>query len=98
MNVVIAWPDWTLRADRCVMFSWLAEWAERVSLITSTRLPEELVAQLHPKCDILYIDRLDRGLSFVRAAGRAAHGLVSNAGDAGGRFVRLLPRHLSAQA
>lgn len=87
MRIVIAWPDWTVRADRCVMFSWLAEWAEQVSLITSKRLPDELTAQLHPACDVCYVDRSSRGASFFRAAGRVARGLIDNAENTNSRFV-----------
>jgi len=70
MYIFIAWPNWLVRQDRCVMFSQTAEWADATYFITSTRLPDSLRDRLHPQSQVLYVPETTRKLNFILAANK----------------------------
>lgn len=76
MELIVAWPDWNYRPDRCLMFAHTAEWLDRVQLLTAVPLRQELQARLHSRAEVVYLGQDLKGFSFRRAVRQAAAALL----------------------
>lgn len=79
MILIVAWPNWNVRADRCRMFAATAEWLDGVFLLTSDALSPELNTQLHPNAQVIYPESPVRGWGFRDWARRKAFQIMSQA-------------------
>lgn len=76
MELIVAWPDWNWRPDRCLMFAHTAQWLDRVQLLTAVPLRPELAARLHPAAEVVYLGAHLKGMAFRRAVRDAAAKLL----------------------
>lgn len=76
MELIVAWPDWNWRPDRCLMFAHTVQWLERVQLLTAVPLRPELQARLHPNAQVIYLGQELKGMAFRKAVRKATAGLL----------------------
>ena len=72
MNLLVAWPDWNTRPDRCLMFAETAEWLDQVNILTAKPLAKNIRERLHPKAQVINLGADLHGFSFRKAARKTA--------------------------
>ncbi|MCA9957479.1 MAG: glycosyltransferase [Anaerolineales bacterium] len=87
MQVIVTWPNWNVRADRCTMFSHIGEWANRVFLITNEPISDTLASRLHPNSEIIYVGQESRQLAFAFEAGKAADKILQLHSQSQEKFI-----------
>ena len=101
MQLIVAWPNWNTRADRCLMFSNIGEWIDKVYLITAKDIEPSISARLHPNSQIIYLDQSLSGWSFLRGVRSASRKILVEATDHNQQTIlhdlavaRLIPKPL----
>lgn len=104
MQLIVAWPDWNTRVDRCLMFSHTAEWLDAVYLLTACPLRPDVIDRLHPKAQVVMLGSGLSGIRFRQAVRRFAHDIVEQAVASGQQTIlhdlaiaRLIPNPLGSQ-